>query len=202
VSWNEPQSERTEHRLKALLGAQCPSPLRLGEWSMNLLSPAETSAVRVHVQECPACQAELHTLEEFSAAPDGEAEAEEAPGLVARTREIVLQWLSPVQQPGVALAGVRGSASRAQTFTAAHLWLAVTVQDGDNGRRNLLALVTREDGYPLENGTAWLSQEHRLFTGGRVDPRGNLVISGLEPGVYDLGIQCDGTRVWVRGVSV
>ena len=38
--------------------------------------------------------------------------------------------------------------------------------------------------------------------GGRVDVRGNLVISGIEPGTYDLGIQCDGTRVWIRGVSV
>ncbi|HYG60342.1 MAG TPA: zf-HC2 domain-containing protein [Symbiobacteriaceae bacterium] len=196
---NDPQHERTEGRLRALLGGKqaCPEPMALGEWAMNLLDPAEADAVARHVEGCPACQEEVSQFEAF-------AEKHEEPSLLEEIREIVLEWLAPPQGEAVpALAGFRGSdVARTQTFTAGHLWLAVTVQEGGPGRRNLLALVTREDGYPLEHGTAWLSRENRLFSGGRVDPYGNLVISDLESGTYDLGIQCDGTRIWVRGVSV
>jgi hypothetical protein len=168
---------------------------------MQLLAPEEAAGVAAHVDECPACQAELRTLTGFLGLP--EEAVEEGPSPLAALKEVVLQWTAPLVRPsGLALAGVRGAVPRAQTFAAAHLWLAVTVEEAENGRKKLLALITREDGYPLEHGTAWLSQANRLFTGGRVDARGNLVISDLEPGVYDLGIQCDGTRVWVQGVSV
>ena len=192
----EPQLERLESRLHELLRSDCPPPDVLGEAAMHLLAPAEADKVAAHLSACPACQQEVDQLREFWEMADDVS-------LLGEIQEFVLQWLAPVAPaPGPALAGIRGAAVRAQTFTAAHLWLAVTVQEGDRGRKNLLALVTREDGYPLEHGTAWLCQENRLLSGGRVDTRGNLVIADLEPGTYDLGIQCDGTRVWVRGVSV
>lgn len=192
----EPNHERLEARLHAELRQECPPPDVLGEAAMDLLPPADADRVAVHLRACPTCREELALLREFWASSDDVSPWEEI-------KEVVLHWLSPAMpQPAPALAGFRGALPRAQTFSAAHLWLAVTVQEGDRGRKNLLALVTREDGYPLEHGTAWLSQENRLFSGGRVDGRGNLVIADLEPGTYDLGIQCDGTRVWVRGVSV
>lgn len=190
------QHERLESRLHEMLRAECPPSDVLGEAAMNLLPPAEAEAVAVHMRSCPACREEINQLREFWETAEDVSPWEEI-------KEIVVNWLQPTTMPaGLALAGIRGTATRAQTFSAAHLWLAVTVQEGDRGRKNLLALVTREDGYPLEHGTAWLSQENRLFSGGRVDDHGNLMIKDLEPGTYDLGIQCDGTRVWVRGVSV
>ncbi|HLN62283.1 MAG TPA: hypothetical protein VK464_12090 [Symbiobacteriaceae bacterium] len=194
----EPKYERTERQLRSLLGQECPSPLQLGEWNMNLLAPDLAAQIQFHIQQCPVCEAEVAQLQGFLAADD----EPETNSLWDEVKEIVLQWVQPVATPGLALAGIRGAVPRAQTFTADHLWLAITVQESEGGKKDLLALVTREDGYPLEHGTAWLSQENRLSMGGRVDARGNLVIPSLEPGVYDLGIQCDGVRVWVRGVSV
>jgi hypothetical protein len=195
----EPRLDLVERKLQASLQSRCPTPHEIGEYQMALLATDQMTMVGAHVNTCPHCQAELKQLTAFL--------ADESPSLgdqLESIREVVVEWgrsiLSP--QPGMALAGIRGGQGRAQTFTAAHLWLAVTVQEAENGRKNLLALVTREDGYPLEHGTAWLSQENRLFSGGRIDNAGNLVIADLEPGDYDLGIQCDGTRVWVRGVSV
>jgi anti-sigma factor RsiW len=166
---------------------------------MGLLPPPDAAEVAAHLRTCPACRHEAEQLRSFWA-ETGDTET----SLWAELKEVVLQWVTPTApMGGPALAGIRGAAAaRAQTFTAAHLWLAVTVQESQSGKKNLLALVTREDGYPLEHGTAWLSQENRLLSGGRVDPNGNLVIADLDPGMYDLGIQCDGTRVWVRGVSV
>lgn len=188
--------ERIEQELRDALKCECPSPIVLGEFQMSLLSSKEESAVHAHVLACPHCRAELVMLNDFLSEPD---RAEESEGLF----EVIVEWgRNLVQRPGLALAGIRGVASRVQTFTAAHLWLAVTVEGSENGRRKLMALVTREDGYPLEHGSAWLSQENRLAMGGKIDSFGNLVIDGLEPGEYDLGIQCDGTRVWIRGVSV
>lgn len=199
VTKPEPQHEQTERRLRATLSAAsaCPEPMQLGEWAMNLLEPEEAAGVALHVERCQACRDEVSQFESFSADADQSS-------LLDEIKEIVLDWLTPAQgQLTPALAGFRGTeVARTQTFSAGHLWLAVTVQEGTPGRRNLLALVTREDGYPLEHGTAWLHRENQLFTGGKVDPYGNLIISDLESGTYDLGIQCDGTRVWVRGVSV
>ncbi|HWI60675.1 MAG TPA: hypothetical protein VNT75_02420 [Symbiobacteriaceae bacterium] len=191
----ETQHERLEARLHDLLRTACPPADVLGEAAMNLLSPAEADHVAAHLRVCPACKDEVAQLRDFWETADDASPWEEI-------KEFVLQWLTPAPMPGLALAGIRGAVPTAQTFSAGHLWMAVTVQDADRGRRNLLALVTREDGYPLEHGTAWLCQENRLFSGGRVDTHGNLVIESLEPGTYDLGIQCDGTRVWIRGVSV
>jgi len=192
----EPQLERLETRLHDQLRTECPPPDLLGEAAMNLLTPAEAETVAVHLRACPACRAEVEQLREFWDTADEQSPWE-------AIKELIFHWITPpVRQPELALAGIRGTMTRAQTFSAEHLWLAVTVQEGERGRKNLLALVTREDGYPLEHGSAWLSQENRLFSGGRVDSHGNLVISDLEPGTYDLGIQCDGTRIWVRGVSV
>ena len=191
------EHERTERRLRALLKQECPSPLALGEYQMKLLPSEEAASIAAHLERCPHCVHEVHQLDQF-------LDPSDAVPLLEEIREIVLEWgrnlLAP--RPGLALAGVRGSAVRAQTFSAAHLWLALTVQEAEDGGRNLLALVTREDGCPLEHGSAWLSQENRLIMGGRIDAFGNLVIAGVQPGQYDLGIQCDGTRVWIRGVSV
>lgn len=188
--------EQVEQALHKALKRTCPSPHMLGEYQLNLLSSAEEVVVHEHVQTCPHCRRELAMLDGFLSEPDNVAESD---GLL----EVVVEWgRNLMQRPGLAPAGVRGVASRVQTFTAGHLWLAITVEGAENGRKKLLALVTREDGYPLEHGSAWLSQENRLAMGGKIDPYGNLVIDGLEPGEYDLGIQCDGTRVWIRGVSV
>lgn len=184
------EQEQLERQLQALLHADCPDPLVLGEYRMNLLPAGQAAEVAAHVAGCLHCRAELGQLEDFWA-------QEEPPGIV----EVILEWGRSLVQPAPALA-FRGMAARAQTFDAGHLWLAVTVQQGEQGRKDLLALITREDGYPLEHGTAWLCSGTRLLQGGRVDGAGNLVIPGLEPGEYDLGIQCDGTRVWVRGVVV
>lgn len=194
----EPQHERLERNLRTVLRSECPPAQTLGEAAMDLLSPAEAGAVAEHLRTCAACRDEVAELRTFWAEADADV------SLWDGIKEVVLQWVTPaVPQGGLSVAGIRGAAmARAQTFSAAHLWLAVTVQESDRGKKNLLALVTREDGYPLEHGTAWLSQENRLFSGGRVDPHGNLVIADLDPGTYDLGIQCDGTRVWIRGVSV
>jgi hypothetical protein len=193
----ESQQARLESRLHDLLGAECPAPHMLGEAAMGLLAPPEAAEVAAHLRACPACRDEVEQLRTFWA-ETGETNRWQ------EIKEVVIQWVTPAApMGGPALAGVRGAATaRAQTFSAAHLWLAVTVQESQKGKKNLLALVTRDDGYPLEHGTAWLSQENRLLSGGRVDPNGNLVIADLDPGTYDLGIQCDGTRVWVRGVSV
>jgi hypothetical protein len=165
---------------------------------MNLLPPDQAADIHDHVLHCAVCRDEVQQLEAFLAADD----EPESVSLWDEVKEIVLQWVQPIATPQLALAGIRGVMPRAQTFTAEHLWLAVTVQERQDGKKDLLALVTRADGYPLEHGTAWLSQENRLSMGGRVDVRGNLVIENLSPGQYDLGIQCDGVRVWVRGVSV
>jgi hypothetical protein len=188
-----------EQRLGTVLRQVCPESLQLGEYQKGLLDPAEAAVVERHATDCPHCQVELQALDAFL------GDELDTASLLDGLKEIVLVWgRSLASGAGLRPAfGIRGSAAlRAQTFTAGHLWLAVTIQPDEDGHKKLLALVTREDGYPLEHGTAWLSREGRSVAGGRVDADGNLVIGAIAEGEYDLAIQCDGTRVWVRGVSV
>ncbi len=188
---------RFENRLKSLLKRHCPPPHRLGEFQMGLLTEEEAAPIAAHVELCPQCQDELVGLKRFLDDADGLDQESEL-------QEVIVEWERPLvgSHPGLSSTGLRGSVTRARTFNAAHLWLAVTVQEGDDGRKHLLALVTRESGEQLEHGTAWLCRENQLIMGGRVDARGNVEIRDIEPGEYDLGIQCDGTRVWIRGVKV
>lgn len=43
----------------------CPPPLALGEYHLNLLSEHEARAIRKHIEGCPRCQAELRELSVF-----------------------------------------------------------------------------------------------------------------------------------------
>jgi hypothetical protein len=189
-------SVRLERQLARRLHTHCPRPHDLGEYQMGLLPRQQMQAVGQHVEQCPHCQLELAQLSQFLM-------TEEKP-LLEEITTIVLEWAKGLlpRPSGLALAGMRGGAGRGRTFTAAHLWLAVVVQERMDDRRDLLALVTHQDGYPLDGGDAWLSQGLRICARGQIDGHGNVVLVAVEPGLYDLHVQTKGTRVTVCGIEL
>ena len=61
-----------DERLQASLHRwECPTPQVLGDYELELLPPEELHIVKAHVRTCPRCQAELNTLRDFLATPDG-----------------------------------------------------------------------------------------------------------------------------------
>lgn len=49
----------------ALYRQDCPETMKLGEYQLGLLAEAEATQIKVHLNRCPHCQAELARLAEF-----------------------------------------------------------------------------------------------------------------------------------------
>lgn len=185
------QQNQLERRLKAVLQRECPPPQDLGEYDMELLPPPAMAAIKEHLQGCPHCQAELQLLRTFLETAE--------PSLVERVVEWGKDLFSGAGRG--ALAGVRGPAGRARTFEVGELWISVTFQERPDGLRDLLALVMRADGAPVQDGTVTLLLEGEADRTVGVDAGGNAVLTAVPTRGCDLVIEVEGERIRIRGVS-
>jgi hypothetical protein len=188
--------DRLERSLINRFHQQCPGSHELGEYYMALLPRTTMQAIGAHLERCSVCQAELQELTQFL------TEDQRSP--LGQMIDVIVQWgrgLTTGHQ-GAALPGIRGDAGGGQTFEAGDLWLTVKVREREDGLRDLLGLVTSADGSQLPAGVAWVHQDGRYCAGATLDAKGNLVITGLPPGEYDLSVEYAEIRVCVRGVTL
>jgi hypothetical protein len=102
--------ETTEQRLRRrLYRFDCPSPLTIGEYVLDLLALPSRTAVARHALECDLCSQELSATRAFLAT-DAELVVP-APGPWHQLRRVVATLLNPSAQPAYSVA--RGSESSA-----------------------------------------------------------------------------------------
>jgi hypothetical protein len=176
-------SEDFERELRgSLYRFDCPDPHSLGEYALDLLSPADRTRTAAHAAECDDCRAELQTLRVFLATPTSVAEP-----LLERARRIVATLFVP--RPGLAYGGLRGAAdASARVFEAADADVTVSVAPGQ-ATGSLIGLVV--------SSTTLTDHEVRAVPrdGGpimaRIDDLGNFSIQGATAGLYALEIDLD-----------
>lgn len=188
------QQRRLQRRLYRF---ECPAPQQLGEYDLDLLSPAERLRIARHVVDCPRCADELAILRAFLAAP----EVPRLLGLPARLRELVAALL-PAPAAG-ALAGVRGALDQAtRTYAAGDYRLSIDLAaEGKPARAVVLTgLIWREGDTPeaVGNGAAALVREERTVHTTGIDDLGNFAFEGVRPGVYRLELTLGEERIVVE----
>lgn len=173
-----------------LYRATCPPPLHLGDYYLGRLPAGRRQAVARHLEECPHCAEEVAAVGRYLDALSADLE----PGFLERVRILIARLVSGPGRgeaeagPALgapALAGVRGGEREPFLYEAGAIQISLDVQeDGKRpGRRTILGLVLDDE---ADGWQADLWQEGERVAETEVDDLGNFVLSGLEPGGYDL----------------
>lgn len=188
-----------QQRLRRVVArVTCPSPHRLGEYQLGMLSPDEQLRIAAHLRDCPRCADERRTLQEFL-----DDESEPTTALTDRVRRLVATLVAPSTVP--AMGGVRGSDAPSQTYRAGTVTLNVRTEVEVPRKRVVL------------DGLIWFDREAPLPLGGRtvalVDPtgatyravtdeQGNFSFDDITPGTYRLELRVDDQIVVVEQLPV
>ena len=164
---------------RSLYRFDCPEPLRLGEYELNLLEPEERTRIAAHAVGCEECRAELRTLREFLASPTSMPEP-----VLTRARRLIATLLTP--SPGLAYGGLRGDADTS-TRTYAGEDVSVSLGPGQTPG-SLLGLVVAPSEPPgwLDGREVRLTARDGWLLSTRVDDLGNFRLETVSPGLYTL----------------
>jgi len=199
-----------ERQLAArLYRAICPEPLELGEYSLRRLPADRREAIDRHVEQCPHCAGEVEAVGRYLEALSDELSS----GFLERVKVLIARLVSGGTEAGQggaeaapifgtpALAGVRGSDEEPLLYEAGALQLSLDVQadGGRPGRRTILGLILDDE---TGGWQARLWQEGERVAEADVDDLGNFVLSGLEPGSYDLIIGRPNVEIHVQNLDI
>jgi hypothetical protein len=180
---------------RSLYRFDCPDAHTLGEYLIDLLGPAERTAVAAHASECDECSAELQMLRGYLAQPPMIL-----PSLVERARRVVAGLFTPAS--GLAYEGLRGTADAStRVFVADDV--TVTVGPG-SGAGTLIGLVMVEGTPPA----ALAGREVRLVAiddvviGTLLDDLGNFEFELVAAGLYALEVDLADAQIVVEEVRV
>ena len=189
----------TESRLTATLyRAFCPDTSELGEYHFEMSTPELAAFIRDHLKECPHCRRELRQLEQFltNVSPDLEFSpierfkiwvAELVPELPELSRPLML--------------GLRGETTGQKFYQAGDAQITIEIQNDPAAPGSKLVL-----GLVLGISTAGMRvqcqhAEHELVDS-PVDELGNFILSGLEPGEYDLILRNDEVEIQIPDLLI
>jgi hypothetical protein len=189
---------------KSLYRFDCPASSTLGEYHLGLLSPSDAEGVRIHLERCPHCLAELGRLESYLNSLQGDLDLHPV--------ERVKVWIARlvgggegasgvVPQFAPAVAGLRGAPQEPRIYTVEDLQIAVDVQEDDENPGNfvLLGLATGRDtqGWVVE---IW--QKERRVAEVVLDPTEKFLFNNIPPGEYVLILGDEELEVHVPDVQV
>jgi hypothetical protein len=169
------------------------------------LQPDKAEAIRQHLAECPHCAQEVAQLQAYL--------GELAPDLAYSLSERIQVWVARLLAGGAelasprtgalgpALAGLRGETSGPYIYQAHDVQIVLEVQEDaeHTGCVVLLGLVTGIDPGGLE---AHLWRAGSRVATQEVDELGNLALSGLEPGQYELILAGPEVEIHIQQVQV
>jgi hypothetical protein len=190
------QLRETSRALLALMyRAHCPSPEVLGQYQLNLLSPAEKLKVAAHVRACPHCTRELQALE----MPEDEL-IHRVCRVLHGVRDIIEAALvaSPLPSP----AGVRGRAGQRYAFRGGGLDVLIGFEPAarPSAPGLLTGAVLQAD--RIAEAQAWLFQEGDNPRATKVDALGTFTFEKVKPGAYDLALTVGEDALLLREVIV
>jgi hypothetical protein len=177
----------------------CPPADELSEFRLGMLDGALQARVASHIGHCPHCRRELAQLDDYLDSLAAELE----PSLAERVKVLIARLVRGGGGPilGLAPAGVRGDDDRSLIYEAGDLQLALEILPSAErpGSSELFGLISGGDtaGMRVE-----LRRDGLLASTAEVDPAGNVVITDLPPGSYELTLRGPGLEVQVRDLRI
>ena len=199
-----------DHLTANLYRLDCPSPSKLGEYHLDMLSQGEAGAVAQHLAGCAQCAQELAQLEGYlhDLAPDLE------PGLLeqvkGRARVLIaglVRRATPGQAPAQpalapAYAGIRGGEPEPQLYEVAEFNVSIESQPDAShpGCWTIVGLVMGFDGEQEAEAQLW--QAGARLASSAVSDTGGFCLDNLAPGAYDLVLCAGPCEVHIRDMDV
>jgi len=167
----------------------CPSPLALGEYHLNMLSERQARAIREHVKGCPRCQAELADLSVFleNGRHEDAKGVEPSTGKLPRVNLRLPDWLlgKPlVQRPAMAL---RGTGEEPVIIEAGALTVFLKLEPRA-GQPVLLGQLAGDDLGPWVGALVQMWQEGALRATAEVDDLGAFRCEAIALQPFELQI--------------
>lgn len=183
---------------RSLYRFDCPEPLRLGEYALDLLEPEPRRLVAAHALECELCTAELRDLREYLATDPARPEP-----LLGRVRRLVATLLAPAGGPELGLAGLRGTAeTSARVYHADGLTISLSSGDEPGHLLGLLAVDDLDVGELAGRQVRLLPALGGTVYAEALDDLGNFEFDAIAPGVYSLEVELPSAVVVVEGLQV
>ncbi len=193
------------HMTARLYRLTCPSPSELGEYHLGMLPDTRREAVQHHLDTCPRCFSEVAQLKSYLSELTSDLEfspLEKAKVLIAQLVGDIRpgDFLAPFALTPVA-AGLRGEQAGPRLYQAEGVQIAIETQPDPQapGSQVLLGLVT---GAEAIGWKAHLWQNNQLVTTTSVDNLGNIVISGLAPGQYELILTGPAVEIHIQALEI
>ena len=186
--------------LTLMYRTDCPASEILGQYHMDLLSPAEKLEVAAHVRPCPHCARELKEL------TNAEEVEDSLTHIVLHVLQNVVQTVEATMVPRghPYPVGARGTEAGQPAF---HFYGAdVDVLVGFQPTavtattRTLLGAVVQTEA--VSGGHAWLFQEGEKPLSSPVDHLGTFTFEGIPSGEYDLALEVGQKALLMRGVII
>jgi len=191
--------EPSETRLTAILyRAFCPDTNELGEYHFEMSPPERAEFIRDHLKECPHCRRELQQLEKFLT--DVSPDLEFSP--IERLKILIAELLPELPYTSRPLAlGLRGESSGQKFYQAGDAQITIEIQDdpGTPGTKQLLGLVL---GITTPGMSVQCLRAGVELSDSPIDELGNFVLTGLEPGKYDLILRNDEVEIQISDLLI
>jgi hypothetical protein len=188
-----------EHELRSkLFRAFCPDSLVLGEFELGSIKGKQADEIRKHLMECPHCRREIEQLRGYLSGLSQDIEY----SLGEQVKIWIARRLPAPGGPALAPAfGVRGEQENVLRYQAGSVELTLEIQEDPQkaGLKVLLGLVT---GMETDGLRAFAWQAGKLAAQAPVDELGNLIVSGLSAGVYDLILSGGPVEIHVQEVTI
>ncbi|MDQ6671701.1 MAG: hypothetical protein M3069_13315 [Chloroflexota bacterium] len=194
--------DSTQQRLRGMLYRfDCPSPLTLGEYVLDLLAPASRMLVARHTLGCSLCTEELSETRAFLA---GELVAP-ASGLWRELRRVVATLFTPSAQPRYSMARGEASSSAAE-YRAGPITIVIgEVRGKHRGVVSIDGLILHAVAPPgvLGGREVTLSDAAQAQVQvARTDELGSFAFEDVIPGTYRLEVTLEDEVVVVEDVHV
>jgi hypothetical protein len=189
--------------------SSCPSPMDLGEYRLGVLARRRARQITRHVAACPHCGRELAHLERFLGDLAPAPEPDPLSGAAGRIRVLVARLVSgardalsvPTPALAPAYAGLRGESAGPVIFEAGEAQMLLTAQP-DPAAANRFELLGLLTGAGPAGFTANLWQGKDLIAAVPVDEGGNLILSGLARGAYELTITGPNLEIYIEKLPI
>jgi hypothetical protein len=184
-------SQTNRHMFSLLYRASCPTPEVLGQYQMDLLTPAEKLVVAAHMRNCSLCTSELT---QFQASGDP---------LINRIMDTIQQAvhiLVAVRIDNFQTSGVRGESGPQRLYRAGGLDILIGFQPDAPGRKTGTLAGSIVQAEEVTGGNAWLFQDDQEPKCSQVDTSGSFVFEHMAPSETNLALSVNDQVIILREV--
>lgn len=179
-------SDQQDRLTARLYRINCPSPLELGEYHLNLLSAAKKLVVAQHLRICPLCTREVAQLQGFLSNLGPARE----PGLLNQAKLMIARLVGPQGQGALvpAVIALRGETQGPITLEADGIVIILDLQRAPDDTITVLGQLGADNQDEWTGARVELRQAGQLRSSAALDDLGAFRFGDITPGSKEVQV--------------